>query len=142
MERKKKTKHESSFWFEGDIKRIALENCFYRRVVYTASHSQLVLMSIPANGETGEETQDSDKMLFIIKGKGESILNKRARDTGKHDVIFIPAGNVHNLKNVGRHDLKLFAIYSPPLYADGTLHKTPAEALAAKEKEFAYAWEQ
>ena len=143
MEGKKKTKHESSFWFEGNIKQITNENRFYRRVIYTGPHSQLALMSIPAEGETGEERQqDSDKMLFIVKGKSQSVLNKRARDAGKYDVIFVPAGSLHNLKNAGRDDLKFFAIYSPPLYPDGTLHKTREEALAAREKELAYAWQQ
>jgi mannose-6-phosphate isomerase-like protein (cupin superfamily) len=143
MGREKKRKHESPFPFEKDIKRLTTDNLFYRRVLYTGPHSQLVLMSIPPEAETGEERQDdADKMLFIVKGKAESSLNHRARETGKYDIIFVPAGNLHNLKNVGHHDLRLFAIYSPPLYTDGTVHRTQEEALAARGKQFAYAWEQ
>ena len=139
-----KEKHqESSFRFDQDIKRITTENCFYRRVLYTGPHSQLVVMCIPPEAETGEKREDeSDMMLFTVKGKAESSLNQRVRDAGKYDVIFVPAGNLYNLKNVGRHDLRVFAIYSPPFYKDGTLHKTQEEALADRWKEFAHAWEQ
>jgi mannose-6-phosphate isomerase-like protein (cupin superfamily) len=143
MEHKRTKKRENSFSFERDIRRITSENLFYRRVVYTGPHSQLVLMSIPPGGETGEEKQkDTDEMLFIVKGKAKSILNKRARDATKYEVIFVPAGNLHNLESSGRHDVKIFVVYSPPLYADGTIHKTPEDSLAARTMQFAYAWEQ
>ena len=138
-----KRKERSSFSFGSDIKRVAAENVFYRKVLRTGPHSQLVVMSIPPEGETGEQNQeDTDKMLFIVKGKAASVLNKRTRDAGKHDFIFVPAGSLHNLTNTGRHDLKLFVVYSPPLYADGTIHKTLEDALEARSKQFARAWEQ
>jgi len=93
--------------------------------------------------ETGEENhQEHDKMLFIVRGKGESILNRRTRDVRKHDVIFVPAGTLHNLANSGRHHLKIFVIYSPPLYAHGAIHKTVEESFEARRKTFALAWEQ
>ena len=140
---KKENKSKSSFSFATDIKRLTTDNDSYRRVLYSSPHSQLVLMSIPPECETGEENQEStDKMLFIVKGKAESALNKRTRDVAKHDVIFVPAGNLHNLTNTGAHALKLFVVYSPPLFADGTVHNTQEDELEARRKEFAYAWEQ
>jgi len=99
---KKENKSKSSFSFATDIKRLTTENDSYRRVLYSSPRSQLVLMSIPPDCETGEENQEStDKMLFIVTGKAESALNKRTRDVAKHDVIFVPAGNLHNLTNTG-----------------------------------------
>jgi len=139
----KRTKLRNSFLFSNDIKRLTRENNFYRKVLRTGPHSQLVLMSIPPKGETGEQNEeDTDKLLFIVRGKAESILNKRGRDAGKHDVIFVPAGNLHNLTNTGRHNLKLFAVYSPPLYAENTIHRTLEDALEARRNKFAGAWEQ
>jgi len=141
MSHKKTNKHPSTFWFEGDIKKMAAENAFFRRTVYTGEHSQLMLMSIPEHGESGEEKQeDADKILFIVKGRAKSILNGRVREAGKRSVIFVPAGNLHNLANAGDDELKLFAVYSPPLYADGTIHKTPQDALEASAQAFAHAW--
>ena len=139
----KKKKQKTSSSFDLDIKRITAENVFNRRVLHTGLHSQLVLMSIPPEGETGEENQeDTDKMLFIVRGKATSILNRRARDAGKHDVIIVPAGSLQNLTNTGRHDLNLFVLYSPPLYADGTVHRTAEDAMEARRKKFAHDWEQ
>jgi mannose-6-phosphate isomerase-like protein (cupin superfamily) len=139
-----KTKRENSvFRFGSDIKQTTVENAFYRKVVYTGPYSQLTVMSIPAGGETGEENhQEHDKMLFIVRGKGKSILNRRTRDVGKHDVVFVPAGTLHNLANSGRHDLKVFVVYSPPVYAHGTVHKTVEESFEARRNKFAAGWEQ
>jgi mannose-6-phosphate isomerase-like protein (cupin superfamily) len=139
----KRKKQEISFSLKYDIKRIAAENGFYRRVLCTGPHSQLAVMSIPPECETGEENEEgTDKMLFIVKGKAKSVLNKRMRDVGKNDAIFVPAGNLHGLTNTGRHDLKLIVVYSPPLYPDGTMQRTAEDALEARRKKFAHAWEE
>jgi len=138
----KRNTQESAFALHNDIKRITVENGFYRRVLCTGPHSQLVVMSVPPESETGERNEDTDKVLFIVKGKGKTVLNKRTRDTGKHDVIFVPAGSLHNLMNTGRHHLKLFVVYSPPRYPHGTIHRTAEDALKARKEKFAYAWEQ
>ena len=143
MSHKRAKKHPSVFWFEGDIKKIVTENMFFRRAVYTGEYSQLMLMSIPKHRESGEEKQEgADKILFIVKGRGKSTLNGRVREIRKHDVIFVPAGNLHNLANAGDADLKLFVVYSPPLYADGMIYKTPEDAMAGAAKQWEHAWEQ
>ena len=50
----------------------------------------------------------------------------------EHDVVYVPAGTVHNFKNSGDEDLKLFTIYSPPEHADGTIHVTKEDAQKAE----------
>lgn len=141
--KKKKNESKGLFAFDNDIKRLTIQNDCYRQVLYHSPRSQLVVMSIPPAAETGEENQESiDKMLFIVRGKAESALNKRTREVVKHDVVFVPAGNLHNLTNTGRHDLKIFVIYSPPLYADGTIHRTAEDSFKAKREKFSHAWEQ
>jgi len=142
MPHKRTKKHPSTFWFEGDIKEVAKENLFFRRAVYTGEHSQLMLMSIPENGELREEKrEDTDKILFIVNGRAKSILNGRAREVKKNDVIFVPAGNLHNLTNAGKHELKLIVIYSPPLYPDGAAYKTHKEETDVAVKALEHAWE-
>ena len=91
----------------------------WRRVVSTGAYSELVALTIPPGGETGEETHDdSDKAVFIVEGRGEAILNGRAEPAGEHDAVFIPAGTTHNIKNSGVQDLKMFLVDSPPLDTD------------------------
>lgn len=84
-----------------------------------------MLMSIPEGGESGEEKRKgADTILFVVKGRAKSILNGRVREVGKHDVLFVPAGNVHNVSNAGKDELKLIVIYSPALYPEGAAYKT------------------
>ena len=139
----KRKEQASSFSLQNDIKRISAENCFYRRVLCTGPHSQLVVMSVSPECDTGERNEeDTDKVFLIVRGTAKSFLNKCTRDAAKHDVIFVPAGSLHNLINSGRRDLKLLIVYSPPLYPVGTVHRTAEDALEAEEAKFARAWEQ
>jgi len=143
MPRKRAKKHSSTFWFEGDIKGVAKENVFFRKAVYTGEYSQLMLMSIPEGGESGEEKRKgADTILFVVKGRAKSILNGRVREVGKHDVLFVPAGNVHNVSNAGKDELKLIVIYSPALYPEGTAYKTREEETDVATKALEGAWEQ
>lgn len=121
--------------FNIDIKKATVENSNFRKVLYTGSHSQLVVMSIPVGGDIGEETHETiDQILFFVEGNAEAILNGQSSAVGPDGVVFVPAGTKHNFKNSGGKDLKLFTVYSPPGHKDGTVHATKAEA----EKEEKY----
>ena len=48
------------------------------------------------------------------------------------DVLCVPAGMQHNVRNTGRKALKLYTLYSPPQHPPGTVHHTKAEAEAAE----------
>ncbi len=116
--------------FEGDIKRIAKDNDFFRRVLYTGPHSQLVVMSIPVGDDIGEETHaNTDQILFVVDGEGQAILNGQVQPAEEHSVIFVTAGTRHNIKNIGHKALKLFTVYAPPEHAEGTVHKTKEDAM-------------
>ncbi len=121
--------------FVEDIKRLTKENENFRKVLHTGVHSQIVAMSIVDGEDIGEEVHDTnDQMLFIIDGDGEAVIAGETRPIGKHDVVFVPAGIIHNIKNTGKEALKLFTVYAPPEHPDGTVHKTKQEALN-EEKE-------
>ena len=118
-----------------NIKRLTKENDNFRKVIYTGEWSQLVLMSIPVGEEIGEEThRGTDQILVLIEGEGEAILNGKASKFEKRDIVFVPAGTRHNFKNTGDEDLKLYTVYAPPAHAEGTVHKTKAEAEKEEEE--------
>ena len=124
----------NSRFFEGDIKKIAKDNRFFRQVIYTGPHSQLVVMSIPPGEEIGEEAHPkTDQLLVIVDGEGQAVLDGKQQPADEHNVIFVTAGTVHNIKNTGRKALKLFTVYSPPAHAEGTVHKTREEAIREEE---------
>lgn len=115
--------------FVTNIEQETLENDDFRRVLYTAAHCQLVLMSLAAGEDIGEEVHDVDQFIRIEEGEGKSILDGVERDLTDGSVVVIPAGVRHNIRNTSRDEsLKLYSLYAPPHHKDGTIHKTKAEA--------------
>ena len=121
--------------FQTNVVKEAKENEFFRKVLYTGKHAQLVLMSIAVGEDIGEETHDNvDQLLFFVQGKGEAVIEGSATPIEAGDMTFVPAGTLHNFKNIGDEALKLYTVYSPANHPDGTIHKTKAEAEAAEYK--------
>lgn len=120
--------------FQGDIIKLAKENRNFRTVIYTAEKSQLVLMNILPEEDIGMEVHDGvDQILFFVSGECEATVDGKIWNVKEGDVVFVPAGTQHNFKNVGKNDLKLYTVYSPPEHADGTVHRTKAEAMKEEE---------
>ena len=117
-----------------DIEDRTEDNRDFRRVVYTGKHLQLVLMSIPIDGEIGEEIHDDGDQFFRVEeGEGEVMIDGRTTRIESGSAIVIPAGARHNIINTSDEPLKLYTLYGPPHHADGTVHRTKAEADASKE---------
>lgn len=120
--------------FVTNIEQVTLENEDFRRVLYTAEHSQLVVMCIPNGGDIGEEVHEVDQFIRIEQGEAQSILDGVERDLSTGSVVIIPAGVRHNVKNTSATGvLKLYSLYSPPHHQDAIVHKTKAEALKDDE---------
>jgi len=120
--------------FVGNIEKLTEENPNFRKVLYTAKHSQLVVMTIIPNGEIGEEVHpDNDQFLRIEKGKGKAIIDGNEQSFSGGFAIIVPAGSKHNITNTSETDeLKLYTLYSPPHHKPGTIHKTKEEAEKAE----------
>lgn len=116
-----------------NIEKASLENENFRKVLYTDKNSQLVLMSLVAGEDIGEEVHDVDQFLRIEKGMGTAILNDISHDLTDGSVIVVPAGVKHNIINTGGESMKLYSLYMPPHHRDGTVHATKAEAEADNE---------
>jgi mannose-6-phosphate isomerase-like protein (cupin superfamily) len=115
-----------------DIKDAAKENESFRKVVFTAAKSQLVLMSLLPGEEIGNEIHSGDQLLYAVKGEGVALINGTSEEFRKGAIYCVPAGALHNVINTGERPLKLFTIYAPPQHASGTIHETKAEAEAAE----------
>jgi mannose-6-phosphate isomerase-like protein (cupin superfamily) len=117
-----------------DIENDTLENQDFRRVLYTAKNSQLVLMSLDPKEEIGEETHTLDPFIRVEAGDGFAVLDRVKHPISDGTAIVIPAGTKHNVVNdSATEELKLYTVYSPPEHRDGTIHKTKADALANEE---------
>lgn len=119
----------------GAIEELALKNSNFRRVLFTAKHAQLVVMSLQPGEEIGDEIHAGvDQFFRIESGEAKFVFDEKQERTVKAgDGIVVPAGTYHNVINTSKTaPLKLYTIYSPPNHADGTVHKTKAEADAAE----------
>lgn len=119
--------------FVIDIEKETVNNNNFRKVLYTAKNSQLVIMSLKPKEDIGEEVHDVDQFFRVDAGTGRVVINGVTTRIKNGSAIVVPAGAKHNVINTGKEDLKLYSIYSPPHHADGTIHKTKADALAAEE---------
>src|SRR5579883_3126621 len=114
--------------YVANIEKLSLENENFRQVLYTDKNSQLVLMSLRAGEDIGEEVHDVDQFLRVEKGAGQAILDGVSHDIADGSVIVVPAGTRHNIINSGSESMKLYTLYMPPHHRDGVVHKTKVEA--------------
>lgn len=114
----------------------AKENDYFRRVLFTGTNSQLVVMSIPPGGEVGKETHKyTEQTLFFLSGKGEGEFNGKKFPIVAGDVAVVVPGTEHNFWNTGTEALKIYTVYAPPNHIDGRVHKTKADSDADVEDE-------
>jgi len=118
--------------YVGNIEEITLSNTFFRQVLFTAPHSQLVVMCLQPNENIGVEVhQNVDQFFRIEEGEGKVVLNNEEHPIKNGDAVIVPAGTQHNVINTSAEkQLKLYTIYSPAQHKDGIVHKTKAEAMA------------
>lgn len=120
--------------YVGNIEEESLENGHFRKVLYTARNSQLVVMSIPPNQDIGEETHDLDQFIRCESGKGRAVLDGAEHDISDGWAVLVPAGTRHNIVNTSPDkSLKLYTLYAPPEHRDDVVHETKAQAEADKE---------
>lgn len=110
-----------------NIEQKTLENTDYRHVLYTARHSQLVLMSLRPGVEIGEEVHTLDQFIRIEAGEGRAVLDGVEYPVRKNDALVIPEGVKHNIINTGSEDLKLYTVYSPPEHRLDVVEHTKAD---------------
>jgi len=126
--------------YSGPIEKQTLNNTYFRQVLFTGKHAQLVVMCLQPGEEIGDEVHPNvDQFFRIEQGEAKFVLDeKEYRAARDGDAVVIPAGTYHNVINTSKTtQLKLYTIYSPPNHPDGTVQKTKAEADAAEAEHHA-----
>lgn len=115
--------------YVNNIEKLTLANENFRQVLYTAPHSQLVLMSLLPGEEIGSEVHpDNDQFFRFEKGKGKVVIDGNEYEISDGFAAIVPAGSEHNVINTGSERLNLYTIYSPAHHKDGIIRKTKQEA--------------
>jgi len=118
-----------------NIEKETLENNFFRKVLLTTKHQQLVVMSLNPSEDIGLETHENlDQFIKIEQGEGLAVLDGVETKFSSGFSVTIPSGTNHNIVNTSMENpLKIYTIYSPPNHKDGTIHKTKQEAIDNEE---------
>jgi mannose-6-phosphate isomerase-like protein (cupin superfamily) len=116
--------------YTSNIEKKTLKNENFRKVLYTAKHLQLVLMTLKPGEEIGEEIHEtSDQFFRFESGKGKCIIDGNEYQVENDDVIIVPAGAKHNVINTHKKDaLKMYTIYAVPQHIDGLVNTTKEDA--------------
>ena len=116
--------------YVGNIEEETLANENFRKVLFTDSNLQLVVMSLLPSEEIEEEVHELDQFIRIEKGEGKAILDGKEFLLKDGSVVMIPKGTRHTIVNMSATGpLKLYTLYAPPEHPDKTVHKTKADAL-------------
>lgn len=117
--------------YSVNIEEKTLENEYFREVLFTAPHMQLVVMTLQVGEEIGQETHhDRDQFFRVESGEGEAILNGERHALTDGWVVVIPAGTEHNVINTSATEpLRVYTIYAPAEHPDGTVNRTKQDAI-------------
>lgn len=115
-----------------DIQKRTKENKNFREVLFTGQLIQLMVMSLKPGEDIGLETYlDTDQFISVEEGSGKAILDGLVYELKPRSALVIPAGTEYNVINISATEaLKLYTVYIPPDYAEGTIHKSKLEGTA------------
>jgi len=115
-----------------DILKLAKENKAFRRIIDTEKFGQLVLFSLRKGEDLGEEMHPKfDELYYVVEGKGEIKLEGKTYPFVKDSLMVVPAGIRHDVLNIGQDDLKLFAMFTLPVYPENEIIPTREKAFAS-----------
>ncbi len=115
--------------YVDNIEQVTVANEDFRRVLYTGKNLQLVLMTLPAGCDIGEEVhEDRDQFFRIEEGRGTIYIDGAGHKVEDDFAVIVPAGARHNVVNDSDAPLRLYTIYGPPEHKDGVVHKDKEQA--------------
>src|SRR3989338_6525267 len=71
-----------------NIEKESLENINFRKVLYTAKNSQLVVMSLKPKEEIGSEVHELDQFIRVEKGRGKPVWSGVDYDIAVASLVF------------------------------------------------------
>src|SRR4029079_7060569 len=123
-----------------DIEHATKENTYYRSVAWSGRYLQVTLMSIPVGEDIGLEAHpETDQFLRLDAGRGRVQMGpSKDRLTFDKEVsdgwcVLVPAGTWHNVVNVGKEPMQVYAIYAPAHHKPGKIHKSFEEGEADQD---------
>jgi len=122
--------------YKDNIENLTTENTSFRKVLYTGTHSQLVLMNLLPLEDIGLEIHEENDQFFRFEfGEGKVFIDGNEYDVKDGDAVVVPAGAEHNVLNTSEFEpLKFYTIYSPSHHKDQIVRVTKADAMKNEEE--------
>lgn len=67
----------------------------------------------PGQAQNPHSHEGSDKIYFVVKGRGLFQIGDEARELGEDEIAIAPAGQRHGVSNPGRDRLVLLVFMAP-----------------------------
>jgi mannose-6-phosphate isomerase-like protein (cupin superfamily) len=116
-----------------DVHAEAMINEAYLRVIHTGRNTQIGVMTLPPDDETGDEVnEDLERVIVFVDGVGEARLGDYALGVRPGDLVFVEPGTRHNIINRATVPLRFITVFAPPVYPAGTVAWTRGTCAAAK----------
>lgn len=107
------TKKATNTGLVRDIRRLTLENRYYRRVLETTNEQQLVVMFLAPGIDIERETHAAlTQFVRVEEGAVETTIGTETGVVGDDEFVVIPAGVEHYFRQTGPVPAKLYLIYS------------------------------
>ena len=87
--------------FNKDIIKLTEANKDWQKEAYYDEQAQIVMMSIPAGEDIGEETHEADQTTFVVAGEGQVVVDGARTKVTPNHLVVIPKGSKHNIVNKG-----------------------------------------
>ncbi|GEN56981.1 hypothetical protein GCM10012290_16640 [Halolactibacillus alkaliphilus] len=124
---------QNSVPYVTNIDTLTQQNNAYRRVIWTGDELQLVVMSIPPMGDIPLERHDAeDQFIRVEQGQAWAIVGPNEQQLNQQwileedDVLLIPKGYAHYIKNLNNAPLKLYTLYAPPHHPPHVIEQLPS----------------
>lgn len=83
----------------------------------------VTLVTIEPGSSTGLHTHASDEIIYVVTGKGVSVLaggdKLTETEVSEGCLVLARAGVKHEMRNTGAEPLRLCCVFIPPLPAEG-----------------------
>lgn len=110
-----------------NLEKVTIKNKYFRNVIQTGKHLQLVLMCLDPGVEIGEETHsNTDQFFRVDSGIANAKVGDKKYILKEGDSLLVPAGNLHNVwcSSKAKEPVKLYTVYSNPEHKQGAKQKT------------------
>ncbi len=78
-----------------------------------AKYLTTTMVEIKPGGEQRVHQHIPEQIYYMLEGRGEMIVADEKAEVVPGDCIFIPSGESHGLKNIGRELLRYFSAAAP-----------------------------